>query len=228
VSFQGVNKIKFDSLIFQATLDKIREQVLPMWPLGVDSQSYENDRNELLVQFTGRPWAEKGTLGVLGMRMILAVFGTLGGQVHTAVPEDQAYECHAVINTADPNEVPRLVFGLVEKIEASSPFFMICFSEKRRKLKLIDPPAELATGLADAIRQAFPGQVALASWQADDSYKIEMRAPGFDQIVDLFISEILEYASVCGFRPNAAIPLLQSGLFGMTGRKEAWVFRFQP
>lgn len=70
MSFQGVNKIKFDSLIFQATLDKIREQVLPMWPPGVDSQSYENDRNELLVQFTGRPWAEKGTLGVLSAILI--------------------------------------------------------------------------------------------------------------------------------------------------------------
>lgn len=58
-------------------------------------------------------------------------------------------------------------------------FFMICFSEKRRKLKLIDPPPRLAMGLTEALRKAFPNQVALASWQEDDAYKIAMKAINF-------------------------------------------------
>lgn len=60
-------------------------------------------------------------------------------------------------------------------------FFAICFTDKRRKFKLINALAPIAVGLAEAVKQAFPGQVALASWQ-DEFYRIEMRKTDFDRM----------------------------------------------
>ncbi len=53
------------SVMFQSTVDDIRERVLTMWPDGVLYQTYRNETNEFDAQFSGTPWTSKGNLGLM-------------------------------------------------------------------------------------------------------------------------------------------------------------------
>lgn len=89
-----------------------------MWPRGVNSASHVKDRYDYLVQFNGRPWAERGTLGIKyvlvctdrsllfivacrAMRLILALFTVLGGHAHASGLRDQVYIIHLIIERVD-------------------------------------------------------------------------------------------------------------------------------
>ena len=43
-------------------MDALRESVLPAWKGGIDHEKYSSEKNEYVIQFTGRPWAEKTEL----------------------------------------------------------------------------------------------------------------------------------------------------------------------
>lgn len=74
--------MNLSSVIFQETVDNIRERVLTMWPDGVIFQTYRDETNEFLIQFSGNPWSAKSSLGVMAMKMILELFAVLARQVH--------------------------------------------------------------------------------------------------------------------------------------------------
>ena len=62
LSFIGKDKFRITSVMFQATVDEIRDRVLrpDLWPSGVLHQQYNSEANEFSVQFDGQPWIERG------------------------------------------------------------------------------------------------------------------------------------------------------------------------
>jgi hypothetical protein len=42
---------------------------------------------------------------------------------------------------------------------------------------------------------------------------------------NLFLAHILKYINDMAFKLDASVPLARRGLFGMSGRKEIWVFK---
>lgn len=74
-------RMNLSSVIFQETVDNIRERVMTMWPDGVVLQSYRDELNEYVIQFAGNPWSAKGSLGSIAMKMILELFAVLARQV---------------------------------------------------------------------------------------------------------------------------------------------------
>ena len=75
------DRMNLSSVIYQETVDNIRERVLTMWPDGVIFQIYRDETNEFLVQFSGTPWTARGSLGLMAMKMILELFAVLARQV---------------------------------------------------------------------------------------------------------------------------------------------------
>ena len=65
LQFGGTNKLRITSVMYQDTVDTIRERVLAMWPEGVIYQTYRNEVYEFHVQFSGNPWTAKGALGLM-------------------------------------------------------------------------------------------------------------------------------------------------------------------
>jgi hypothetical protein len=42
---------------------------------------------------------------------------------------------------------------------------------------------------------------------------------------NMFLAHILKYFNDVAFKLDASVPLARQGLFGMSGRKEIWVFK---
>ncbi|KAI5122610.1 hypothetical protein M0805_004821 [Coniferiporia weirii] len=216
LSFSGTNRLNFASVIYQDTVDTVRERVLTMWPDGVIFQTYRDDTNEFLVQFSGNPWASKSSLGLMAMKLILELFAVLARQ---------GYACTSAIDTVSS---PRLVFSLGSP-DLSAEFTMLVFSSGRRKIKLVNQPHQLCESLTDVLHENFPRRVRVASWDDNDMYKIEMSGLDFSRIADLMIATILEHMTFSGFKLEGTIPLSHSGFWGLLqGRKELWIFRRLP
>jgi len=45
---------------------------------------------------------------------------------------------------------------------------------------------------------------------------------------DLFLAHILKHINDLAFKLDASVPLARTGLFGLGGRKEVWVFKGSP
>jgi hypothetical protein len=58
VAFQPPNELHISNIVFQSTIEELREQIFPMWPPGVASQSIIG--NQWHVKFSGSPWDSKG------------------------------------------------------------------------------------------------------------------------------------------------------------------------
>ncbi|TDL28657.1 hypothetical protein BD410DRAFT_781178 [Rickenella mellea] len=202
-----------------AALHKIKDRIILKWPPGVESESFHPERNELTVQFVGHPWSEKGPSDVMGLRLILQVWSVLASHTNN----NECYTCGAMIHSSDGNEPPQMVFSLTAKTTPPD-FFLICFTDKRRRFKIVQAPRHIVENLAVVLRDAFPNQVAESGPQSPDSYTIEMKSTGFDSIANLLQAEILHFLSNNAFYLSAGFPLPQQSLFGFSGRKEVWVF----
>lgn len=77
------SRVNLSSVMFQETVDRIRERVLPMWPDGVEFQVYRDETSEYLVKFSGNPWTARSSLGVMAMKLILELFAVLARQGYT-------------------------------------------------------------------------------------------------------------------------------------------------
>ncbi|EJD04129.1 uncharacterized protein FOMMEDRAFT_155254 [Fomitiporia mediterranea MF3/22] len=214
LSLNGTCRMNLSSVIYQETVDNIRERVLTMWPDGVIFQTYRDETNEFLVQFSGTPWTARGSLGLMAMKMILELFAVLARQ---------GYACISAIDTGHT-----AIFS-VNQPESSAEFAMIIFSNNRRKIKLINHAHQFCESLTDLVHEQFPHRIRSASWDDSDMYQIEMKRLDFDNIADLMIATILEHASSSGLKLEGTIPLSHSGFWGfLQGRKELWIFRRLP
>ncbi|THH03831.1 hypothetical protein EW145_g5976 [Phellinidium pouzarii] len=216
LSFSGTSRFNIASVVYQDTVDTVRERVLTMWPDGVIFQTYRDDTNEFLVQFSGNPWTARSSLGLMAMKLILELFAVLARQ---------GYTCTSVIDTVSS---PRLVFSLGLP-DLSAEFAMLVFSSGRRKIKLVNQPHQLCDSLTEVLRESFPRRIRSAAWDDNDMYKIEMSRLDFDHIADFMVAIILEHTTNSGFKLEGTIPLANSGFWGLIhGRKELWVFRRLP
>ncbi|KAL5534404.1 hypothetical protein ACEPAG_866 [Sanghuangporus baumii] len=238
LSLSGTCRMNLSSVIFQETVDNIRERVLTMWPDGVILQTYRDESNEFVIQFSGNPWTAKSSLESIAMKMILELFAVLARQ---------GYACTSTIDTGHAVSSPRLVFTRGQP-DPSAEFAMMVFSNSRRKVKLINHAPAFCDSLTSALRDSFPHKIRRSSWDESDMYAfigfrtyqsllfyavfsydryvIEMSNYDFSNITDLVIAVILEHAAASGLKLEGSIPLSHSGFWSfLQGRKELWIFR---
>jgi len=219
VQISGNSRLSMSSVIYQSTVDDIRERVLTMWPDGVLYQTYRNETNEFDVQFSGTPWTSKGNLGLIAMRLILELFAVLARQ---------GYVCTSAIDTGLSTGYPRLVFS-VTKPDPDIEFFMIAFSNNRRHIRLINHPDSLGPTISELLRDQFPRRVTSASWDESDMYKIELNRWDSESTAGLVMATILQHCTTEGFKLECSIPLSHSGFFGiLQGKKELWIMKRVP
>jgi len=219
VQISGTNRLFMSSVMFQSTVDDIRERVLTMWPDGILYQTYRDETNEFDAHFSGTPWTSKGNLGLIAMRLILELF---------AVLSRQGYVCTSAIDTGLSMGYPRLVFS-VTKADPDVDFFMIAFTNNRRKIRLINHPDHLGQTISELLREHFPRRVASASWDESDMYKIELNRWDSESTAGQVMATILQHCTTEGFKLECTIPLTHKGLFGiLQGKKELWIMKRVP
>jgi len=193
----------------------LREQIFPMWPSGVARQKpYGHDWR---VRFTGSPWDSKGHESIMAQRMICRVFWVLAGQ---------GYVYLTSINTGRAFKSPRLVF-IRAPADARSHFFAMSLNSAGNRITFVDPPVAVVNSLGLSLRTAFPHRIVNDHASDDGIYTITLKS-GINAMgpeKNLFMAHILKYINDMAFKLDASVPLARRGLFGMSGRKEIWVFK---
>lgn len=98
----------------------------------------------------------------------------------------QGYVCTSAIDTGLSSGYPRLVFSATKE-DPDVEFFMIAFSNNRRKIKLINHPDPLGQSLSEILREEFPRRVISASWDDSDMYKIELNRWDSESALSIFL-----------------------------------------
>jgi len=117
------------------------------------------------------------------------------------------------------------------------------------RVTFVDPPAAVANSLGLSLRAAFPHRIANDQTSQDGLFTIILKSgingtcsPFFVSLLEpqihrdggvvgmgadknLFLAHILKYINDMAFKLDASVPLARRGLFGLSGRKELWVFK---
>ncbi|KLO17005.1 hypothetical protein SCHPADRAFT_900977 [Schizopora paradoxa] len=220
LQISGTNKLSMSSVVNPRIVEDIRERVLTMWPEGVERSTYHEEINEFDSHFVGTPWTSKGNLGLIAMRLILELFTLLARR---------GYICTSAIDTGLSTGYPRFVFSSTNE-DPDAQFFMIAFSDNRRKIKLINHPDILGQSMSEVIREEFPRRLISASWgEESDYYKIEVSRWDSESMTGLFIATILQFCTSQGYKLDCSIPLVHSGILGiLQGKKELWIMKRFP
>jgi len=214
LSINPPNGLELSNLAQRATVEELRDQLFPMWPTGVAYQ--ERKGYDWRVQFVGSPWDSQGIESIIAQRMICRIFWVLSAQ---------GYVYLTSINTGRTFKSPRLVF-IRAPADSRAHFFAMSLNSSGNRVTFVDPPAAVVNSLGLSLRTAFPHRVANEHGE-DGIFTITLRSSinsmGADK--DLFMAHILKYINDMAFKLDASVPLARRGLFGMSGRKELWVFK---
>jgi len=209
------NGLELSNLAHKSTIEELREQIFPMWPLGVTH--HEHIGYDWRVTFTGSPWDSRGIESIMAQRLICKIFWVLSAQ---------GYVYLTSINTGRALKHPRLVF-IRAPADGRTHFFTMSLNRAGNRITFVDPPAAVVNSLGLSLRTAFPHRI--ANEQATDdgvliiSLKSGINSMGADK--NLFLAHILKFINDMAFKLDASVPLARRGLFGMSGRKELWVFK---
>jgi len=215
MSINPPNGLELSNLAFKSTVDELREQIFPMWPSGVAHQ--ERNGYDWRVKFVGSPWDSKGPESIIAQRVICRIFWVLAAQ---------GYVYLTSINTGRAFKSPRLVF-IRAPADARAHFFAMSLNKAGNRVTFVDPPAAVVNSLGLSLRTAFPHRIANEHTPEGGMFTIILKsgidAMGADK--NLFLAHILKYINDMAFKLDASVPLARRGLFGMSGRKEIWVFK---
>ncbi|KAH7930946.1 hypothetical protein BV22DRAFT_1027699 [Leucogyrophana mollusca] len=214
VSFHGSNELRMRNVAFQDTLDEIKENLVPMWPHGISSQS--TTEHSWRVGFSRNPWSASGMEGIIVQKMICELFTRLSRQ---------GYQYLTSLNTGYPS--PQLVFQDREPDDYSE-FFVAHFSRSGHKMTLIRPPRRIGESIGPRLRNAWPYKIAADRASEDEIYTVELKrnalgAPELDK--NVFAAHALQEINLMGYRLEATVCLARSGILGFGSKKEIWVFR---
>ncbi|KII86440.1 hypothetical protein PLICRDRAFT_114692, partial [Plicaturopsis crispa FD-325 SS-3] len=224
ISFAGTNEIHLENL-HPATLGHVKENVLTMWPHGIDTHEYMNYHWQC--RFKNNPWTSTGDDGIMQVvsprRMIIQLFDVLGSR---------GCRYRTSVDTGSPS--PRLVF--VDKPAGRTEFFIGAFSASGDKITFIDPPGDVGERMGGLLRLSMPGKIAAEREPDDGIYIIQLRKGILGRVADvhpaphlvksLFMNQVLSLLhQVMGCSLVASVPLGKAGLAGLGGRKEVWVFQ---
>jgi len=215
LSINPPNGLELSNLAFKSTVDELREQIFPMWPTGVAHQ--ERRGYDWRVKFVGSPWDSNGPESIMAQRVICRIFWVLAAQ---------GYVYLTSINTGRAFKSPRLVF-IRAPVDARAHFFAMSLNKAGNRLMFVDPPQAVVNSLGLSLRTAFPHRIANEHTPEDGIFTITLKsgidAMGADK--NLFLAHILKFINDMAFKLDASVPLARRGLFGMSGRKEIWVFK---
>ncbi|KAI0003695.1 hypothetical protein BJV74DRAFT_793335 [Russula compacta] len=215
MSINPPNGLELSNIAFKTTVEQLREQIFAMWPPGVAHQvRYGHDWR---VRFSGNPWDSKGYDSILAQRMICRIFWVLSAQ---------GYVYLTSINTGRALKSPRLVF-IRAPADSRTHFFAMSLNGSGNRVTFVDPPVAVVNSLGLSLRTAFPHRIANEQTSEDGIFTIILKSGinsmGKDK--NLFLAHILKYINDMAFKLDASVPLARRGLFGMSGRKELWVFK---
>ncbi|KAI0275082.1 hypothetical protein BC834DRAFT_1037657 [Gloeopeniophorella convolvens] len=196
LSVNAPNELEVSNLVFQNTIEELRERIFPMWPSGIAHQSRSG--SEWRVKFVGRPWDAKGHESIMAQRMICRIFWVFA---------TQGYVYLTSINTG------RAPAARVHPapVDVRAHFFAMSLNNSGDRVLFVDPPAAVANSLGLSLRAAFPHSI------------VNEQMMGADK--NLFLAHILKYINDMAFKLDASVPLARHGLLGLGGRKELWVFK---
>ncbi|KAH9982916.1 hypothetical protein BGW80DRAFT_1453719 [Lactifluus volemus] len=216
------------------TVEELREHIFPMWPSGVAHQVHV--RHDWRVRFAGSPWSSKGQESIMyvcgstpfarlvyaepppsAQRMICRIFWVLASQ---------GYVYLTSINTGRTFKGPRLVF-IRAPADSSAHFFAMSLNRSGNRVTFVDPPAAVANSLGLSLRAAFPHRILSDNSTPDRIFTIKLKSSinGMGADKHLFLAHILKYINDMAFKLDASVPLARRGFFGLSGRKEVWVFK---
>ncbi|KAH9958766.1 hypothetical protein BC827DRAFT_1218391 [Russula dissimulans] len=215
MSMNPPNGLELSNLASKSTVNKLYEQIFLTWPSGVAHQ--ERYGYDWFVKFVGNPWDSKGPESFIAQRVICRIFWVLAAQ---------GYVYLTSINTGRAFNSPRLVF-IRAPADARTHFFAMSLNKAGNRVTFVDPPEAVVNSLGLSLRAAFPHQIANEDTLGDGIFTIVLKsgidAMGADK--NMFLAHILKYINDMSFKLDASVPLARQGLFGMSGRKEIWVFK---
>jgi hypothetical protein len=125
-------------------------------------------------------------------------------------------------------------------------FFAMSLNSAGNRITFVDPPAAVVNSLGLSLRTAFPHRISNEQPSDDGTFTITLKSgingalslPLHNAFLyspvllsamgperNLFLAHILKYINDMAFKLDASVPLARRGLFGMSGRKEIWVFK---
>jgi len=106
-------------------------------------------------------------------------------------------------------------------------FFSMSLNRAGDRITFVDPPAAIVPSLGLSLRTAFPRRIAHDNPTEDGIYTIMLKS-GINSMgpdKNLFLAHILKFINDLAFKLDASVPLARRGLFGLSGRKELWIFK---
>ncbi|KAH7906830.1 hypothetical protein BJ138DRAFT_576519 [Hygrophoropsis aurantiaca] len=216
VSFHGSNELRMRNVAFQDTVGDIKQNVVPMWPHGVVSHSAAGHSWRL--GFSKSPWNAGGRESIVVQKMICELFTRLSRQ---------GYQYLTSLNTG--YQCPQLVFQYKEPNDLAD-FFVAHVSRSGHKLTLIRPPRRIGESIGPRLRNAWPYKIAAHRASDDEIYTVELKQTALGSLAndldkDVFAAHALQEINSMGWTLEATVRLARSGILGLGGQKEIWVFR---
>jgi len=130
------------------------------------------------------------------------------------------------INTGCAFKSPRLVF-IRAPADSRAHFFAMTLNGTGNRITFVDPPAAVVNSLGLSLRTAFPHRIVNDHESEGNIFTITLKS-GINAMgpeKNLFMAHILKYINDMAFKLDASVPLARRGFFGMSSRKEVWVFK---
>jgi hypothetical protein len=83
--------------------------------------------------------------------------------------------------------------------------------------------SQLYSNLESTVRFSYQWGYSLHPLFYADPLMVALLGMGADK--NLFLAHILKYINDMAFKLDASVPLARRGLFGLSGRKELWIFK---
>jgi len=215
MSINPPNGLELSNLAHKSMIEELRERIFPMWAPGAAIQ--ERRGYDWRIRFGGSPWDSRGHEAIIAQRMICRIFWVLAAQ---------GYVYLTSINTGRALKSPRLVF-IRAPHDSRAHFFAMSLNSAGNRVTFVDPPVAVINSLGLSLRTAFPHRILNEHTTDDGIFTIVLKSGinsmGADK--NLFLAHILKFINDITFKLDASVPLARRGLFGLSGRKEIWVFK---
>ncbi|KAF8525066.1 hypothetical protein BU17DRAFT_83978 [Hysterangium stoloniferum] len=208
VSLSSHDTLKISCLTAAEVLNNLQEKLSRVWPSAWTDSAAQS--GESILRLGGDVWGASGQVGLRARKFVMNLFVLLAQEL----------------------KAPRLVFTTTTP-DPNPCYFMISFSMTRRTVQIIYAPdkirKQITTSLLASVRR-FPEQSEASQRPTERTVEkgvIEVITSATGGGVDLTqtMPGILRMISLEGWHLEANIAFGKAGLFGMRGRREAWLFR---
>jgi len=213
MSLSSSNVLKLKHVPHNIPDNVFLDPLVSIWRYGI--HDHRRTRSDWQITFHGAPWTCKGELGFQARRIVVVLFQILG---------DAGYNHVSSVSADAFSGSPTLIFAATPTFYPSH-FFCLAFSGSRRKLYIIDAPEILITAVAGTVRSSMRDATD-GSWVTQGIFGMELTTEKImRQDLPHKLANVLHAMALNGYRLDASVAMGREGLFGMSGRKEVWIFR---